>query len=279
MSVKKYTSSQDYRLGDLLSEGLKGYKDGFFLSKLFVGRGFKAKYKTSYIGFIWEIVPSLTTAIVWIFLRASGAVETTDVNIPFPLFVIIGTTMWSLITESVNKPLGSLLEYSSIISKINIPKEALLLIGFFNVLINHAIKLILVLILLFYYQIPPSITLLYFIPIVLLTVIFFMCLGVFLMPLEYMFSDIARIKNYGLMGLMYLTPVVYANPGKGYVSTIMSLNPLTYIVDGLRNSLTGMPISGASFFFGLTIATVILFLGATILYRITIPIIIQRIGS
>ena len=258
---------------------MKWYKDGLYLSRLFVSRGFKAKYKTSYVGFIWEIVPSLTTAIVWIFLRASGAVETTDVNIPFPLFVIIGTTMWSLITESINKPMGAFLEYSSIISKINIPKEALLLIGFFNVLINHGIKLLLVLILLFYYQIPPSISLLYFIPIVVLTVLFFMSIGVFLLPLEYMLSDIGRLKNYGLMGLMYLTPVVYANPGKGFVSTIMSLNPIAFIIDGLRNSLTGLPIGSSSFFFGMSVVTVLLFLGATVLYRITIPIIIQRIGA
>lgn len=279
MEIKVYNSAKDYSLKTLLKEGLKGFKEGFYLSKLFVARGFTAKYKTSYIGFIWEIVPSLTTAIVWIFLRASGAVETTDVNIPFSLFVIIGTTMWSLITESINKPLGSLLEYSSIISKINIPKEALLLIGFFNTLINHGIKLILVVILLIYYQIPLSLSLFYFVPIVLLTVLFFMTVGVFLMPLEYMLPDIGKIKNYVLMGLMYLTPVVYANPGKGLVSTIISYNPLSYLIDGLRNCLTGFPLGSESFFIAMFFVTMLLFFVAVILYRITIPIIIERISS
>lgn len=274
-----YTSSKNISFRSIFKDSIDGFLSGFYLSKLFVVRGFTVKYKTSYIGFFWEIVPSLTTAVVWIFLRASGAVETTDVSIPFPLFVIIGTTMWSLITESINKPLGSLLEYSSIISKINIPRESLLLIGFFNALINHGIKLILVVLLMIYYQIPLSLSLLYFIPIVILTVLLFMSIGVFLMPLEYMLPDIGKIKNYVLMGLMYVTPVVYANPGKGLVSTIMSYNPLSYLIDGLRNCLTGYSLPMPGFFIGMLFVTLLLFFLAVVVYRITIPIIIERISS
>jgi lipopolysaccharide transport system permease protein len=279
MDIKIYSSANEYNLFKVFKEGIKGYKEGFYLSRLFVLRGFKAKYKTSYVGYIWEVVPSITTAIVWIFLRGSGAIVTPDAAIPFPAFVLIGTIMWSVITDSISKPMGSFSEYSSIISKINIPKESLLLIGFFNILINHAIKLILVVFLLIFYGLTPSITLLYFIPILLLTIVFFMSLGVWLLPLEYMLSDIARIKNYGLMALMYLTPVVYANPGKGIISTIMNLNPLTYIIDALRNSLTGLPVENLPFFLGMSIVTALMAIGATIIYRITTPIIIQRIGS
>ena len=98
------------------------------------------------------------------------------------------------------------------------------------------------------------------------------------MPFEYMLPDIGKVKNYFLMGLMYLTPVVYANPGSGLVSTIIKWNPLTYIIDGLRNSLTGGFVE-LSFFLGMFLLTIVLFFIALIVYRITVPIITERIGS
>jgi len=278
MEVRIYSASKEYKLIKLIKDSLSGFKKGSYLARLFVLRGFKAKYKTSYVGFLWEIMPSLTTALVWIFLRGSGAVSSMAVSIPFPLFVIIGTIMWSLITDSINKPLGVFNEYTSIISKINIPKESLLLIGFYNILINYGIKLLLIVFMLFFIQVVPTVSILLFVPISILTIISFMCLGVIFMPFEYMLPDLGKVKNYFLMGLMYLTPVVYANPGSGLLSTIIKWNPLTYIIDGLRNSLTGGFVE-LSFFFGMLLLTIVLFFIALIVYRITVPIITERIGS
>jgi lipopolysaccharide transport system permease protein len=106
-----------------------------------------------------------------------------------------------------------------------------------------------------------------------------MCIGVLLMPLEYMLQDITRIKNYGLMALMYLTPVLYMDPGEGIISKLMRLNPLTYVIDGLRNSLVGLPVDHGSFFLVYSVTTIALFVLATILYRVMSPIIIQRISA
>lgn len=277
--TKTYTPANQYSAKKMLQDGLAGYREGLFLARLFVMRDFKAKYKTSYIGFVWELAPAISTAVVWIFLRGSGAVDLADTGVAYPVFVLIGTMMWAVITESMNKPLEVFRQNSSIITKINIPKEALLLIGFFNIFINLGVKLVLVIFLLVFFQVMPSFSLVYFIPMVTVTVLFFMGIGVLLMPLEYMLPDIARIKQFGLMGLMYLTPVVYGDPGEGVISTIMQWNPLSYIIEDLRNALTGAPIENGMFWGVLTLLTVVVFLMATLLYRVTTPIIVQRISA
>jgi lipopolysaccharide transport system permease protein len=202
-----------------------------------------------------------------------------ETPIPFPAFVIIGTVMWSVITESISKPMEMFMKNSAIITKINIPKEGLLLMGFFNVLINQAIKMILVVFVLFFFGLMPSLSILYFIPLFLSTVVLFMSVGVLLMPLEYMLPDIARIKNYGLMVLMYLSPVVYMNPKEGLLSTVMRWNPLSYVMDGLRNSLTGLPVDNGLFFAIYGAVAFGLFILATVLYRVMSPIIVQRISA
>jgi lipopolysaccharide transport system permease protein len=276
---KVYLPSNQYSIREIFFEGLNGYKDGFFLARLFAIRDFKARYKTSYVGPLWEVVPSIATAVIWIFLRGSGAVNVTETSIPFPAFVLIGTILWSLISESISKPMQIFKDHASIITKINIPKEALLMIGFFNVIINAGFKMLLVIFILIFFKIVPSFSLLYFFPILLATVATFMSIGVIMLPFEYMLPDIERIKVYSLMALMYLSPVVYANPKTGLISTIMHWNPLTYVIEGMRNCLTGLPLNNIPFFIGYTMVALMLFLLATVAYRIVSPIIIQRMSS
>ena len=277
--TKIYGPSNQYSVRQILKEGLNGYKEGLFLARLFVMRNFKAKYKTSYIGYVWEVVPSITTAIIWIFLRGSGVVSLAETPIPFPAFVLIGSMMWSLITDSIGSPKSMFMSNASIITKINIPRESLLLMGFFNILINNGIKMILVICIMFAFRLMPSLSILYFLPILITTIIFFMGVGVILLPLEYMLPDIERIRNFTLMGLMYITPVLYTNPGEGIISNLMRMNPLTYVIDGLRNSLTGLPVEHGSFFLFYSVVTAVLFVLVTILYRVMSPIIIERISA
>ena len=277
--VKIYGPANQYSIRKIFLEGLHGYKEGFYLARLFVFRDFKAKYKTSYIGYIWEVAPSISTALVWIFLRSSGAVSLEETPIPFPAFVLIGNIMWSVISESLSKPMEMFIKNSAIITKINIPKESLLLMGFFNILISHAIKMILVVLVLIFFGLMPSLSFLYFIPIFLATVVLFMSIGVLLLPLEYMLPDIARIKQYGLMFFMYFAPVMYMIPKQGFLSSIMRWNPVSYVIDGLRNSISGLPVNNDVFFMVYGIVALGFFLIATVLYRVMSPIIIQRISA
>jgi lipopolysaccharide transport system permease protein len=276
---KTYLPANQYGIWQTLKDGLRGYKEGFYLARLFVIRDFKAKYTTSYIGYAWEVVPSLLTALIWIFLGNSGAVNNGNTQIPFPAFVIIGTIMWSVITESLSKPMEMFMKNTSIITKINIPKEGLLLMGFLNILINQAIKMILIVFVMIFFRLTPSISLVYYIPLLFSTIVLFMSFGVLLMPLEFMLPDIGRIRGYGLTLLMYLTPVVYMTPTKGFLSTIMQWNPISYVINGLRNSLTGLPVENSNIVYIYISLAIVFFLLASIVYRIMIPIIIERISS
>lgn len=277
--ITTYRPSNEYSFWQMCKDAFKGYKDGLFLAKLLVIRDLQAKYKTSYLGYIWEIVPAITTAVIWIFLRGSGQVELAETSIPFPAFVLIGTLMWSVITDSFSKPLQIFTQNTSIITKINIPKEGVLLISFFNVIINQGIKMILIILILLFYQLEPSLSLLYFFPVLVFTIIFFLSLGVLLMPLEYMLPDISRVKNMGMTILMFFTPVVYEDSGNGFLSEIMRLNPLTYIICALRNSLSGLPVEHPYLLVSFCFLTVFIFFLATILNRIMSPIVIQRISA
>ena len=78
---------------------------------------------------------------------------------------------------------------------------------------------------------------------------------------------------------MYLTPVIYPTPTSGTIATLMKLNPLAILIETTRNWFsgqhTGIPLEFA-FLGGVTI--VLLIVGIHI-YRVSMPIIIERFGG
>ena len=78
---------------------------------------------------------------------------------------------------------------------------------------------------------------------------------------------------------MYVTPVLYITPKVGMLKTIITINPLTYFIIDLRNSLTGMSIENGYFWVGAFFVTVLSSVLAMIVYRISMPIITERMSS
>ena len=83
----------------------------------------------------------------------------------------------------------------------------------------------------------------------------------------------------GLGFLMYVTPVVYAIPKTGFMKTLMTYNPFTSFILTARDTVTGLEPSFLPYLFGVLLVCVPIFLIALVVYRISIPIIIERNGA
>jgi lipopolysaccharide transport system permease protein len=219
------------------------------------------------------------SAAVWIFLNYTGTIRLAETTIPYPLFVVIGTTLWSVFGECLLMSISSVNANKSIITKINFQKEALITLGFIKLLFNLLIKLGLIVGLMLVYRVPLSLSVLWFIPIMLISMLALISAGIFLTPVAILYHDITRVIPIAMQILMYLTPVVYNVPKDGFMRTIMLLNPLTYIVNNLRDSLTGYPIQNGFFLLIFTGCTILFTLLAIIVYRISMPIITERMSA
>src|SRR5690606_24368914 len=124
-----------------------------FLARQLAERDIKAQYRQSYLGIIWAFITPLATAAVWIFLNLSGTVTITETGIPYPVYAFSGTLIWSIITEAVNSPTSSTNAARGIISKINFPKEALIISGIYKLLFNSLVKIILLVVFVFLFGI------------------------------------------------------------------------------------------------------------------------------
>ena len=242
-------------------------------------RNLKGMYHQSLLGMVWSVIPPLVTSLIWIFLNGQRVVDIDVPGVSYPLFVIIGTILWQSFAEGVNAPVKGVSTGKSMLAKINFPRESLILSGIYEVMFNVLIKIgLLALVFVAFQQMPAWSTLfglLGFVSLILLG----STIGLLLTPLAMLYSDVQRGIAIVLQFAIYLTPVIYPEPKSGMAAQLMQLNPVAPLLTTTRNLLIGAPAPGIDTFFWVSGVSVILFLVGIVIYRLAMPIIIERIGS
>ena len=279
LETKTYQKENNSNIVKLIKESFSDMVSSRFLAKQLAIRDIKAQYRQSYLGIIWAFITPLTTAFVWIILNKTGTITLTDTGIPYPIYAFSGTLLWSIITESINSPMSNTKGAGGILSKINFPKEALLVSGVYKLLFNSAIKIVLLLVFLGIFGVGYHSSLLLF-PLAFLGAIFFgTTIGLFITPIGMLYNDIAKIISMGLGFLMYVTPVVYAIPKEGLMKTLMEANPLTPIILTARDFAVGQSPEYLIYYLWTILACIPLFFVGLVFYRISIPIIVERMSA
>ena len=216
---------------------------------------------------------------MWVILSKSGTVKLTDTGVPYPVFVFSGTLLWSIIVDAINAPMSNTNSAKGILTKINFPKEALILSGVYKLVSNSLIKIVLLLFFLIVYGVDFHFSILLF-PLAFLGIIFFgTTIGLFITPIGMLYNDVGKIISMGLSFLMYATPVVYAIPKTGLLRTLMEANPLTPLILTTRNLLFGQDIEYVMYYFGVMAICIPFFFVGLVFYRISIPIIVERMSA
>ncbi|WP_264553447.1 ABC transporter permease [Flavobacterium sp. N2038] len=274
-----YQRENNSNIGKLIKESLKDIVSSRFLAKQLAIRDIKAQYRQSFLGIIWAFITPLSTALVWIILSKSGAVKLSETGVPYPVYVFSGTLLWSIVVDSINAPMANTNAARGILSKINFPKEALILSGVYKLISNSIVKIVLLLAFLIVYGVGFHSSILLF-PLAFLGIIFFgTTIGLFITPLGMLYNDIGKIITIGLNFLMYATPVVYAIPRMGLLKSLMEINPLTPLLLTTRNLLFGQHIEYSAYYFGVFAVCIPLFFLGLVFYRISIPIIVERMSA
>lgn len=280
MKTTVYTSDKKTHFFQELKAIYRDIKSSSFLAYQMAKRDLQSQYRQSLFGFFWAFAPIITNSLVWIFLNSSGTVNVNaESSIPYIAFVVIGTTLWSIFTESILIPLISVNASRSILSKINFPKEALLIAGLYKMLFNLLLKLLLIAGILIVYGIKPGYEILLFPFTLCVITVFSFMLGLFLTPIGLIYTDISRLITTAISFIMYITPVVYAVPTKGLFKKLFAINPLTYMFNDARNSLIGLPLENITFLIIAAGISFLLMLIGLVIFRKSMPIIIEKIGG
>lgn len=263
----------------LLEDMIRDLSAARGLSYRLARRDISAQYRQTLLGFLWALVLPLANTVVWVFLGMSGILAVGATPLPYPVFVLIGTMLWAIFMEAVNAPLQGVSASRDMLAKINFPREAIVISGIYQVLFNAVIKLAIVLAVLAIFGIAPDWQIA-LVPIGVASLILVgTAVGLFLTPIGLLYTDIGKGLPIVMQFLMYLTPVVYPLRSEGTLSTLLLLNPLTPLIETTRAWLTGGTPEWLHYFLVTNILAFLMLVFVWIVYRLAMPIIIERMSS
>jgi lipopolysaccharide transport system permease protein len=235
-------------------------------------------YRQSLLGYVWLLLPAIATAAVWIFLNDQKLVSIDTGDTPYPMFVLTGTILWTAFNMSVIGMQSILAEARSVLSKINFPHEALVLSAIAKALLNSVVPALVLIPAIPCYGIPLHWNMLLF-PFGFMTLVVLGCaLGLALVPISALYSDVSRAVQLALRFGFFATPVIFALPAAGLPRTLFLWNPVTAPLVSSRHWLAGSEsalwLPTLCILFG---SAALLFV-STLIYKVTIPHIIERLN-
>lgn len=199
-------------------------------------RDFFAAYKKSFLGFTWIFIAPIMGIVSWVFLHMTGMFNPGDVGIPYPAYVLIGTSMWGLFMGFYDSAAQTLSAGQALVMQVNYPHEALLFKQTAQHLANFIITFMMNILVLLAFKVIPSWGIIFF-PLVALPLFFLgAAIGLVTSMISIVAVDISRIINMGMGLMMWVTPVIYSDKIENpIVQIIIKWNPLTYLVCSLRD--------------------------------------------
>ena len=242
-------------------------------------RNISSRYRHTLFGYVWAFLPPIMTAGVFVFLQKAGYFTVGQTQVPYAVFVLTGLILWQAFADAVHAPLRLVQQSHSILTKVNFPRESLILAGVGEVLFASLIRLGLLVLALLWYGIDPPWTAIWFPFGVFALIGMGIALGLLITPVAILYHDVGQALPFVLYLWMFLTPVIYPAPATWPGSLLVLLNPVSPVLDTTRDWLfSGAPhyVSG---FFAVCGLTVLALLAGWLLYRLALPILIERMSA
>jgi lipopolysaccharide transport system permease protein len=205
-----------------------------------IWRDIKVRYKQTLLGALWAVIQPVMTMLVFTFIFGSVAKVPTD-GIPYPIFSYTALLPWGLFVTALNQASRSLTSNHNMITKVYFPRLVLPLASVLAGLVDFAIAFVIMLGMMWYFHVTPTLSVLWTLPLfLLLAIITALGVALWLSAINVKYRDV----NYALPFLtqfwLFITPVAYsANVISEKWQLVYSLNPMAGVVNGFRWALLG----------------------------------------
>jgi ABC-type polysaccharide/polyol phosphate export permease len=210
--------------------------DRLALLRLFVGNDFRARYRAQALGVVWSLLQPL------VMMGILSLVFTTAFRSPephFPVFLLIGLLLWQWVSQALNAATLSFVVNADMVKRTVFPRALLPVSAVLSHGLNACVEsLVLLLLIPFFPGALHVSAALLAIPLLLACLVVLLCaVGVAASVLNVVYRDVAYLVSTGLLILYWLTPVVYPPsllPPR--VHAILSWNPLSLVLTGVRDA-------------------------------------------
>jgi lipopolysaccharide transport system permease protein len=212
-----------------------------------IWRDVKVRYKQTVLGVLWAVLQPILNTVIFTFIFGNMAKVPTG-GIPYPIFAFTGLLPWTLFSKAIGDAGRSLIQNRSMITKVYFPRLVIPLGSVLGGLVDFGIAFLVLIGMMIYYNFMPGgdyqvylswrwLTLPFF---MLLAIITSLAVGLWLSALNVIYRDVNYIIPFLTQFWLFITPVgyptqIFSKP----VQFLISLNPMTGVVEGFRWALLG----------------------------------------
>jgi homopolymeric O-antigen transport system permease protein len=228
-----------------------------------IWRDIKVRYKQTALGAAWAIIQPFATMVVFSLFFGKLAKMPSD-GIPYPIFSYAALVPWTFFAAGLTGSSNSLVGSSHLITKVYFPRLVIPLATVLAGVVDFLLALVVLLGMMLYYHIIPTINVLWLPLFLLLAFVTSVGVGLWLSSLNVKYRDVRYVVPFITQFWLFATPIAYPSsllrqPWR----TLYGLNPLVGVVDGFRWALLGTkPSPGPLVFVSAAVSLFILVSGA-----------------
>lgn len=232
-----------------------------------IWRDVKVRYKQTALGAAWAIIQPVFTMIVFsLFFGRLGKIPSD--GIPYPIFCYAALVPWTFFSQGLSQASNSLVGSGNLIKKVYFPRLSLPISAVICGLIDFALAFIVLLGMMLYYGILPTVNVIWLPLLILLTLITSLGVSLWLSALNVQFRDVRHAIPFLTQLWLFATPIAYpssllSEPWR----TLYSINPMAGVVEGFRWALLGTETAPGPMLIVSTLTALALLVSGTFYFR------------
>ncbi len=233
-------------------------------------RDIKVRYKQTVLGAAWAIIQPFFTMVVFTLFFGKLAKIPSE-GVPYPIFSYAGLLPWTFFAQAMNQSSDSLVGNANLITKVYFPRLVIPLSAALAPLVDFCIAFIVLIGMMFYYNLFPTGTLIWLPIFWLLAFATSLGVGLWFSALNVQYRDVRYTIPFLTQLWLFATPVIYPSSSvvHGPWRIILGLNPMTGVVEGFRWALLGIGAApGAMIYTSMGVALLLIFTGMIYFNRV-----------
>lgn len=201
-----------------------------------VGRDIRARYRRTFLGPLWAIIPAILATVIYSFLGSLVNVDTEGA--PRLAFTFAATVPWTLFQSTAVRIPHGVLANGVLLRKMPMPRQIIPFVVVLTTFFDFIMSGIVLVVTLLLFGIPISGVWLWLPVLTLLTCLLGWTVGIGIAAFTIYRRDMLHGIQHIMQVWLILTPVIYgAQALESDLQIVHALNPAVGIIDGFRRVL------------------------------------------
>src|SRR2546425_8932444 len=202
-------------------------------------RDIKVRYKQTVLGAAWAIIQPFLTMVVFTLFFGRLAQVPSD-GIPYAIFCYAALVPWTFFANGLSQASNSLVSNGNLLTKVYFPRLIMPLAGVLSGLIDFVVAFVVLLGMMVYYGLAPTIHILWLPAFLLLALVTALGVAVWLSAMNVQYRDVRHVIPFLTQFWLFATPIAYPSSLLSEPwPTLYGMNPMVGVVEGLRWALLG----------------------------------------